>query len=59
MLISPVLGWTDTGHMLTAKIAALGLKPEVLDFLHNITDNLYTPEAKRAREGRGCVCKKP
>jgi len=43
--------WTDTGHMIVARIAADGLSTEKLEFFTNITDSLYVESAKAARKG--------
>ena len=54
-VVQPVLGWTDTGHMLVAQIAANGLKRDgkqaVLDKFVAMTDNLYTKKTKALRGG--------
>ena len=49
--------WTDVGHMLVARIAALGLestRPEVLEFFSSIAGGLFTEGGK---VGRLCRCR--
>lgn len=40
------LGWTDSGHMITAKIAWLALPEDQRSFLDSVTDRLYSQEVR-------------
>ncbi|CAD7951135.1 unnamed protein product [Amoebophrya sp. A25] len=46
-----VEAWTDSGHMIIARMAADGLDSRKLAFFHNITNALYSDVVKSARTG--------
>jgi len=52
-LVAPCHAWTDTGHMLVARVAMEGLmadgKSDVLKFFNEMADALYSARVKALR----------